>query len=124
MYKLALIGIAGLIGTLARYFLSGWADQRFGGLFPIGTVIVNLAGCLLIGFLFQATEEKYLVDPVIRSAILGGFLGGFTTFSAYGLQTFSMLRDGLVFLAGLNLIISNAAGLFLIWAGYVLAKSL
>ena len=124
MQKIVFIGAAGFAGTLARYWLSGLADQRFGGTFPIGTILVNLVGCLLIGFLFHSMEEKYLVDPVVRSAILVGFLGGFTTFSSYGLQTFTLLRDGEVFLASANLIISNVGGLFLVWTGYTLSRSL
>src|SRR2546426_1499392 len=116
MYRIVLIGGAGLLGTLARYWLSGWADARWGPTFPIGTLIVNLAGCLAIGFLFHATGEKYLIDPVVRSAILVGFLGGFTTFSSFGVQTFNLLRDGEIFLAGANVVLSNVAGLVLVWA--------
>jgi CrcB protein len=124
MYKILLIGVAGLAGTLARYWLSGWADSRWGSTFPIGTLIVNLVGCLAIGFLFHATQEKYLVDPVIRTVILVGLLGGFTTFSSFAVQTFNLLRDGEFFLAGVNLVVSNVAGLFLVWVGYSVSRSL
>ena len=124
MYRIVLIGIAGLMGTLARYWLSGWADERWGASFPVGALIVNLLGCLAVGFLFQATEEKYLIDPVLRSAILVGFLGGFTTFSSFGIQTFSLLREGEIFLAGLNVVVSNVGGLILVWAGYAVSRSL
>jgi len=124
MNKILFIGVAGLLGTLGRYWLSGWADERWGATFPIGTLIVNLVGCLLIGFLFHATEEKYLVDPVLRSAVLVGLLGGFTTFSSFGVQTFNLLRDGEIFLAGVNVLVSNVAGLLLVWIGYAVSKSL
>jgi len=124
MNKILFIGVAGLLGTLGRYWLSGWADERWGATFPIGTLIVNLVGCLLVGFLFHATEEKYLVDPVLRSAVLVGFLGGFTTFSSFGVQTFILLRDGEIFLAGVNVLVSNIAGLLLVWTGYAVSKSL
>src|SRR6266850_6552848 len=124
MYKVLFIGIAGLLGTLARYWLSGWADVRWGATFPVGTLVVNLTGCLLVGFLFHATEEKYLVDPVLRSAVLVGFLGGFTTFSSFGVQTFNLLRDGEIFLAGVNVLVSNVAGLLMVWTGYAVSKSL
>src|SRR5689334_3233316 len=103
MYKILLIGIAGLIGTVARYGLSGWVDERWGASFPAGTLAVNLAGCLAIGFLFPATAEKYLVDPAVRSAILVGFLGGFTTFSSYAVQSLNLLRDGEIFVASVNI---------------------
>ena len=124
MYKILLIGAAGLAGTLARYWLSGWADQWWGGTFPFGTLLVNLAGCLVIGFLFHATEEKYLIDPIVRSAVLVGFLGGFTTFSSFGVQSFNLLRDGEVFLASANILISNIAGLVLVWIGYAVSRAL
>jgi len=123
MYKIFLIGIAGLLGTLSRYWLSGWADQWWGGTFPFGTLIVNATGCLAIGFLFHATEEKYLVDPVVRSAVLVGFLGGFTTFSSFAVQSFNLLRDGEILLASANILLSNFAGLILVWAGYVIART-
>ena len=92
MYKIVLIGAAGLVGTLARYWISGWADERWGATFPIGTLIVNALGCFAIGFLFHATEEKYLIDPVVRSAVLVGFLGGFTTFSSFAIQSFNLVQ--------------------------------
>lgn len=123
MYKIFLIGIAGSLGTLSRYWLSGWADQWWGGTFPFGTLIVNATGCLAIGFLFHATEEKYLVDPVVRSAALVGFLGGFTTFSSFAVQSFNLLRDGEILLASANILLSNFAGLILVWAGYVIART-
>jgi len=85
---------------------------------------VNLTGCLLVGFLFHATEEKYLVDPALRSAVLVGFLGGFTTFSSFGIQTFTLLRDGEMFLASVNVLVSNVAGLLMVWAGYAVSRSL
>ena len=124
MYKISLIAVAGVIGVLARYWLSGWADRWWGGTFPFGTVLVNATGCFVIGFLFYVTQEKYLVDPTIRSALLVGFLGGYTTFSSYAVQSFNLLRDGEIFMASANLLVSNVAGLILVWAGYVLARAI
>jgi CrcB protein len=124
MYRIFLIGMAGFAGTLARYWLSGWADVRWGISFPIGTLIVNLVGCLAMGFLFHATAERFLVDPILRTAILVGFLGGFTTFSSFGIQTFTLLRDGEMFLATLNIVLSNVVGIAFVWAGYAISKSL
>jgi fluoride exporter len=124
MSKMFLIGFAGMAGTLSRYWLSGWADERWGGTLPAGTLFVNLVGCMVIGFLFHATGEKYLVDPMIRSAALVGFLGGFTTFSSFGLQTFNLLRDGEILFAAANIVVSNVVGLALVWAGYLVSKGL
>ena len=123
MYKIIAIGIAGLAGTLARYWLSGVFDQWWGGTFPFGTLIVNLVGCLAIGCLFHSME-KYLIDPVVRSVVLIGFLGGFTTFSSFAVQSFNLLRDGEIFLASANILISNMVGLFLVWVGYSVSRAL
>jgi fluoride exporter len=124
MYKILLIGAAGLIGTLARYWLSLWIDDWWDGPFPVGTIIVNLLGCFAIGFLFHAMVEKHLADPAIRSAVLIGFLGGFTTFSSFAIQSINLFRDGEILLAGANVLISNVAGLMLAWTGYAISRAI
>ena len=124
MVKLFLIGLAGFIGTLARYWLSGVVARRYGETFPLGTLAVNLVGCFLVGLLFYLMQERYLVNQNVRTIILIGLLGGFTTFSSLGLQTFTLLQDNEVALAALNLVASNVIGLLLVWAGYTLARAL
>jgi len=114
--------LAGLLGTLARYALSGFIARRFGETFPTGTLIVNIVGCFLAGFLFYLMQERFLVNDIVRTAIMIGFLGGFTTFSSFGLQTFTLLRDGEMGLATMNVLVSNVAGLLTVWAGYSLAR--
>lgn len=122
--KLLLVGLGGLVGTLVRYALTGWSARRFGEAFPTGTLIVNLLGCFLAGFLFHLMRERYPGSETIQTAVFVGLLGGFTTFSAFGLQTFTLLRDGDFGFAVFNLICSNLGGLLLVWAGYTLAKTL
>ena len=124
MVKLFLIGLAGFIGTLGRYWLSGIIARRYGETFPLGTLAVNLIGCFLVGLLFYLMQERYLVNQNVRTIMLIGLLGGFTTFSSLGLQTFTLLQDNEIALATLNLVASNVLGLFLVWAGYTLAKAL
>src|SRR6266567_3876 len=111
MQRIVLIGIAGLAGTLARYSLSGIVARRFGETFPMGTLVVNVIGCFLAGFLFYLLQERFLVNDLVRTAIMIGFLGGFTTFSSFGLQTFTLLRNGEMGLATMNVLVSNVAGL-------------
>ena len=123
MLKVLLIGLAGLFGTLGRYWLAGLFTERYGETFPLGTLAVNLIGCFLAGLLFYLMQERWPVNQTLRAVVMIGFLGGFTTFSAYGLQTFTLLRDGQFAFAALNLLISNAAGLLMVWAGYTLAKA-
>jgi CrcB protein len=122
MQKVLLIGLAGLIGTIGRYALSGFIARRFGETFPAGTLIVNIIGCFLAGLLFYLLQERNLVGPTARTVVMIGFLGGFTTFSSFGLQTFTLLRDGEFWYATLNIVGSNFLGLVMVWVGYTVAK--
>lgn len=124
MQTTILVAVAGLFGTLLRYSLSDFVARQYGGRFPWGTMAVNLIGCLLTGAVFFLTETRIIVHPTVRTVILIGLLGGFTTFSAYGLQTFSLLRDGEFGLAILNIVTSNTLGLVMVWVGYLVAKVL
>ena len=124
MLRVLFIGLAGLVGTLCRYWLSGVLARRYGETFPTGTLAVNVAGCFLIGFLFYMFQERYVVGQTARSVVLVGFLGGFTTFSSYGLQTFTLLRDGEFAYAAANVFASNLLGLLMVWGGYALGRLL
>ncbi|MFZ0064131.1 MAG: fluoride efflux transporter CrcB [Pyrinomonadaceae bacterium] len=124
MQRIIFVGVAGLLGTLGRYWLSGLIARRYGETFPWGTLVVNAVGCFVTGAVYYVSEERFLVSPTVRSVILIGLLGGFTTFSSYGLQTFTLLREGEFGLALLNVTLSNVLGLLLIWAGYTLMKAL
>ena len=124
MFRTILIGLAGLLGTLLRYWVSGLVARQYGETFPWGTMTVNMIGCLVTGAVFNLTEERFLVNPTLRTVILIGLMGGFTTFSSYGLQTFTLLRDGEFGLATLNIGVSNALGLLMVWVGYLLVRAL
>src|SRR2546421_5989640 len=124
MQRLILIGLAGFAGTVLRYGLSGWTARRFGETFPLGTLVVNLVGCFLAGLLFYLMFDRYLVNQTIRTVVIIGLLGGFTTFSSFGLQTFTLLRDGEMGLALLNIAAANLGGLLMVWFGYSLARIL
>ena len=124
MQTTILIAVAGLVGTLVRYWLSGFVARQYGETFPWGTLAVNLIGSFLAGAIYHLAEERLLISPTMRAVIFIGLLGGFTTFSSYGLQTFTLLRDGEVGLATLNVAVSNVLGLFMVWIGYVAFKAL
>jgi CrcB protein len=124
MLRILLVGFAGLAGTLCRYWLSGAVSRRYGEAFPAGTLAVNLVGCFAAGLLFHFMQERWDFDETARAAVFVGLLGGFTTFSSYGLQTFALLREGRVGLAALNVVASNLLGLLLVFAGYAAAKLL
>jgi CrcB protein len=120
--RILLVGLAGLAGTLCRYWLSGAVSRRYGEAFPAGTLAVNLLGCFVAGLLFHFMQERQAFSETARTAVFVGLLGGFTTFSSYGLQTFTLLREGRVGFAALNVVASNLLGLLLVWAGYAAGK--
>src|SRR5215213_5838243 len=122
MLRILLVGLAGLLGTLCRYWLSGAVSRRYGEAFPAGTLVVNLLGCFAAGLLFHFMQERQAFSETARAAVFVGLLGGFTTFSSYGLQTFTLLREGRLGMAALNVVASNLLGLLMVCAGYALAK--
>ncbi len=111
----------GALGSLARYLLSGWVQSKTGLLFPMGTLVVNLAGCFLAGLLWGLFEEGGMTSN-LRVFVFIGLLGGFTTFSTFGLESVNLLRDG-DWKAGLiNVMANNAGGLLLAFAGLLTAR--
>ena len=123
MLKFLYIFVGSGAGGVLRYALSGWTQRLAGGAFPLGTLTVNLIGCLLIGFLTAALTGHYLVREEHRAALLIGLLGGFTTFSTFGLESFALLNAGQTWRALLNITASVVLGLAAVWAGYRLAQS-
>lgn len=124
MQKVILIGLAGFCGTLARFGLSEATTRIFGYSFPLGTLVVNLAGCFLAGFLLHLFANRGDTSEVARLSLMIGFLGGFTTFSAFGVQTFELFKGGQPAMGMANLVISNVGGLLLVWFGYAVSKLL
>ena len=117
-----LIGAAGALGAVARYGFEGLISSRWPGLFPLGTFLVNVTGSFLLGFVFTVTTERFLVDATIRSALTIGFLGAYTTFSTFSLETMRLLEDGAYLVAALNAVGSLAAGLVAVYVGIVLGR--
>ena len=124
MFRLSLIFLAGGCGCLLRYGVAGWAQRLGNGSFPVGTLTVNVIGCVAIGFLASLLTGPMLIREEYRLAILIGLLGGFTTFSTYGFETISLTGKGQFALAGLNLLLSNGLGLAGAWLGARLALAL
>jgi len=122
--RISLIFLAGGCGCVLRYGLAGWVQGLTGGRFPVGTLTVNVVGCLLIGLLAVAFTGPMPIREEYRLAILVGLLGGFTTYSTFGYETISLSNSGQFGLAALNLLLSNALGLAAVWAGARLAVML
>jgi CrcB protein len=92
---IVLIGLGGFIGSVLRYGMSGVVQSLAGGaLFPVGTLVVNLTGCFVIGFLSQLADAREVFTPESRAFVFVGILGGFTTFSTFGNESINLLRGG------------------------------
>ena len=122
MDKALYVGIGGFVGSVLRYWVSG-AIQQFANnpAFPLGTLTVNLVGCLVIGFLSQLADMRGVFTPEARLFVFVGILGGFTTFSTFGNETMNFLRGGEGLSALLNVGIHIFAGLAAIWLGRSIA---
>ncbi|MBN2446454.1 MAG: fluoride efflux transporter CrcB [Phycisphaerae bacterium] len=124
MHKLVplFIFVGSGVGGVMRWMVGGWVQRLSSGAFPIGTLAVNIIGCFLIGLLTVALPGRLLVREEFRIALLVGLLGGFTTFSTFGLETFALLNDGQAWRALLNVAGSVVLGLAAVWLGYRLAE--
>jgi CrcB protein len=116
-----LIGCFGFAGTLARYWLQGRVQRFSASTFPYGTLSVNVAGSFLVGFVATLTLERAALNPTLRTAILVGFCGGFTTYSAFAYETFELLRTGDPWRGIANIAAQLACGIAAVWLGYAAA---
>jgi CrcB protein len=116
--RIVLVGIGGMAGSMLRYWLSGvaqgWAP---GSRLPAGTIAVNLIGCLVIGILAGVADARGLISADARAFLFAGLLGGFTTFSAFALETTEAARGGMWSTALANVAISVLGGVALVWIG-------
>jgi CrcB protein len=118
----ALVGSGGFIGAMFRYGMSGLVQRSIPlAAFPYGTLAVNMVGCLLIGIAVGLVDSRQLFGPEARLFVLIGVLGGFTTYSTFGYETFALLRDGDFLRALANVGVHVVLGLALVWAGYAIA---
>jgi fluoride exporter len=93
MTRVLLIGLAGALGTLSRYFVGTWAPRVLGTGFPHATLIVNLGGCFLIALVHELALSTTLISPTMRIVLTTGFMGGLTTYSSFNYETTGMLRE-------------------------------
>jgi CrcB protein len=124
MLHLIAIAAGGALGSLARYGMSSAVYAWLGRGFPWGTLAVNLFGSFLMGLLFVLLIERLSWAPEWRGAILIGFLGAFTTFSTFSIETLNLLEEGAMLAAFLNMVLSVWLCVLVCWAGVILGRSL
>jgi len=125
MERVFLAGAGGFLGSALRYGLGGWlARWRGSGDFPIETFVINVTGCLVIGFLSGLAETRGLFQGPTRVFLFIGVLGGYTTFSTLGYETFQLLRDGQFGLGMLSAAGQFVLGLTAVWLGDAAARLL
>ncbi|HEY5758784.1 MAG TPA: fluoride efflux transporter CrcB [Steroidobacter sp.] len=119
MNQILLVALGGAIGSVARFKMSGWVlHQTPNWRFPAGTLAVNLIGCLIAGLLAGLAVKQDVFTPEARVFLFTGLLGGFTTFSAFGLETLLLLKRGETGVAVANVVVSVVVGLLVAWLGY------
>lgn len=124
MQKWCMLLVGGLCGTAGRYVLAGAVYRWLGTRFPYGTLAANTLGCLVIGALSALAEQKLLLTPEARLFWMVGLLGAFTTFSTLIYESWRLIQDGEIVLAGVNLLGSLALGLVALWLGHLVASLL
>ena len=124
MGELGAIAAGGALGAVMRFWVSGGIYAWLGRGFPYGTLSVNLIGSFIIGIAFVLLTERLTLGAEVRSFVLIGFLGAFTTFSTFSLETLILLQEGLLFKAAANILLSVLLCIIATWGGIILAKSL
>ncbi len=118
------IMLGGSLGAISRYLISTWINNKIDANFPFGTLSVNVVGSFLMGFLAMWLIEKIGLNPLLRLALFVGFLGAFTTFSTFSMETFNLFEEGLALRALLNMLINVSFTVLAVWIGVLLGKQM
>jgi CrcB protein len=118
------VGAGGFVGATLRYTLGGLVSRAASPDFPWATLVVNVSGCFVIGLLAMLSEERGPVSPSTRLFLMVGVLGGYTTFSTFGYETLSLMREGSHALAAANAVGQLLLGLAAVWAGMTVARGI
>jgi CrcB protein len=119
---LLLIGLGGFAGAISRYLVDGFVADRTGGSFPWGTLAINASGSFMLGLLFAMTTERAILPAEIRGPLMIGYLGAYTTFSTYMLESWRLVEGGAWGLAIANLGGSLAIGFAAVVAGLAIGR--
>jgi CrcB protein len=122
MQKLGFIFFAGGLGALSRYFLSGVVYRFLHPPFPYGTFIVNILGCFLFGFIFELADKKVFISSELKTILLVGFMGAFTTFSSFIFECFQLTKNQEWLFLTLNFLGQTILGFIFLFLGIILAR--
>ena len=122
MDQFLLISVGAILGANARYWVGDWAAQKWGAAFPLGTLLINLSGSLLLGFFMTVATERLMLDPRWRYLVAVGFLGAYTTFSTYTYESFNLILKGQWLPGMINLFGSAILGVLAVGLGVAIGK--
>lgn len=123
LHDLVLVIVGGGIGSAGRYIITTLIGARFGTVFPFGTCFVNVLGCFLMGLIMTlAIGSHRVLSETTRLLLVVGFLGGFTTFSSFGMETMTLLTGKDLFFAFTNIVLNIGLGFLGIWCGISVTK--
>lgn len=122
MRTLLAVMVAGALGAACRYGLEGMVSNRITGQMPWGTLVVNVSGCLIIGFLSTLLTERFAIDPALRIGLTVGFVGSYTTFSTLLFESTQLAQDGSFAVAAFNIVLSLVLGFIAVLAGAALGR--
>jgi fluoride exporter len=124
MWAYVAIAIGGVLGCWARYAMTNLVQAIYGREFPYATLSINLLACFMMGFLFEETLERLTISPILRLGILTGFIGGFSTFSTFAMETLLLAEQGEPARSLLYVLLSIIFGLAAVTGGVYIARSL
>jgi fluoride exporter len=119
-----MVAIGGAMGSVLRFWIGGYVGNRLGSRFPYGTFVINVTASFLIGFILTVLAERTHWSPNWRYLIPIGFIGGYSTFSAFEYETFRVFQDGEILVAGLNVVLSVVVGFLAVWLGAITGKTI
>jgi fluoride exporter len=123
MREIVFVGVGSFVGGVLRYLLSTWVHRFLDNpWFPYGTLLVNVSGCLVIGFLAGLADDRSVFSSEARLFVFIGILGGFTTFSSFALETFTLARNTQMLGAATNVALELILGLVSVWFGNILSR--
>ncbi len=122
MLKYLIVFIGSGIGGGFRFWLSSFIHKYYPPFFPLGTLVINILGSFILGYMIFGFDEKELISPTLKLFIGIGFCGGFTTFSTFSLETFNLIRNSEFLLAGVNVFLSVVISLAGIYLAYLITR--